>query len=209
MATLHNAGHRGPVRPLGTHARRKMVPVFVSLIIAAALLLPRGAEGQAGIGFRGWAGAGYGSFGCWESFRCDFNEFNEVRGAWNGFLGGSAELSRFFEAGAEFTSRRKDRGPSTISLRTTSALLLFRMPAVSGLRLRASLGQGVRKVVGTEGDIILDERASGAYRSAGISHDWRVSPRLSLSPALEVGAIDFGDEKDSKMWEVRLGLTWR
>jgi hypothetical protein len=190
--------------------RRLALTTVLSLMVITCGFVPRTAESQVVERFRGWAGAGHGSFGCWESFSCRSGDWMEARAAQNAFVGAAAGLNRFLEAGVELTSRAKDKGAMTIAMRTASAVAFVRVPFVSDLRLRGSIGRASRKLSGREDDIILDGmKDSGEYRSAGIVYDWRVLPRLSLTPGVEIGTIDFGDEKYSKMWEYRLGLTWR
>jgi len=182
----------------------------LAFLLFTSIAFAPSAESQISAGtFRVWAGAGYGSFGCWESFRCDSFVFGEARQVFSGFVGGAKAISRFVEAGAELTTRAKDKGGMTFAQRSVSAVLIVHPPIVSNLGLRGSFGRAFLSQSGQVDDMLISDRRSGRSGTVGISYDLRFMRRLSVTPGFEIGGVDFGSERASKMWEYRLALTWQ
>ena len=157
---------------------------------------------------RWWAGGGHGSFGCRQSFRCDSFERNEARNALNAFVGVSRRVEGFLEAGLEVTTRTKDKGDSRIEMYTGSVLLLVNPPMLTRLRVRGIVGLAKRASTVRMDDILFNDVDVGQLIAGGITYDIPLTKRLSVTPGWEIGAIDFGSGRKSKMWEYRLALTW-
>jgi hypothetical protein len=182
---------------------------ILAALLLAALAFPDTAVAQSESRRFVWAGAGYGSFGCWESFRCDFRESMEARGAHSAFGGAAWTVSRFAQLGAELGWRHKDKGGATIDQYAANVLLFLRPPVLNRLAVRGGAGIASRRQSGTEGDILLNTIQGGTLVSAGVSYDIRLSSRVSFTPALDLGAANYGSWNHAKMWESRVALTWR
>jgi hypothetical protein len=155
-----------------------------------------------------WGGIGYGSFGCYQSFNCNAHESGEARGAKNVFAGIGWTLTPLLIGGLELNARSKNQGESTLRLISASTVLLLYPVRSLGLHMKGSLGLGSLNHSGTEGDIILsDDWSTGPTATVGIGYDISLSPRLALSPGLDIGGASFGQDY-RRLWESRIRLTW-
>jgi hypothetical protein len=131
------------------------------------------------------AGAGYGSFGCWESYRCDPHVFGKARGALSAFVGLAKPVSTYVLAGVEVTGRVKDRVESTFTMSTVSAVLTVRPLPFGGLRLRTTLGFAMygHSAATIDDQLLAPDRSCGHTESLGISYDLQLSRRVALAQA--------------------------
>jgi hypothetical protein len=196
--------HLRSYRKLNHHT---LTVAFSVAIIAS----PAGVSAQtSATALRLWAGGGYGSFDCYESFSCNAQEFGEARGAINGFAGIGRSVTRSLVAGLELNARSKHEGTSTIRMRTASAIVLFYPVPSTGLHLKGTAGIGYNQHDGLMDDIVLpSDRNWGTNVSLGIGYDLPIASRISITPGFEIGAASFESAGFRRLWESRVGLTWQ